>query len=277
MFNVIAGDMLSAALVSSLETGNCIWGVAYLKNLIYLVSKNSRLILAFDAEVPFRLSKRIPIPQVESPRDLAACETHNCLYVVDECRKCLWKVTCTELTVSHWSSGIGNPFKISVTRGGGVLIPREGKPCAIEVMRSDSSLEKKIELPDEIKDIMHALLSNSETLIILYGRNKGTNSRIMEISMEGCVLKTHCLIREVLSEISDPRHMTFCRGNHLLVADCRNDRVIAFDSELQGNQILLSKPEYNIRKPYRVCYIEDSKYLIIVHRFGNEVVVYKCN
>src|SRR6218665_1370361 len=143
---VIAGDLLSFELVSSLETGtdNSIWGVAYLKNLIYLLSKNTKLILAFDAKVPFQMLKTIQVPQIASPRDLAACEMHNCLYVVDDYRRHVWKVTCAVITFNYWLSGIGDPFKISVTKGGRVLIPRKGRPCTIELMRSDARLEKTI-------------------------------------------------------------------------------------------------------------------------------------
>ena len=259
-----------------------------MKNVIYVLGKDTKLIFAFDADVPFRMSDIIPIPQVASPRDLAACETHNFLYVVDEGGKYVWKISCTNFKVERWLSGIGDPFKISITKGGGVLIPRTGKLCAIEVMRSDAKLEKRIKLPDEIKDIEHALQSPSETLIISYGRNKSKNSGIMEISMDGVILKTHSLMREALSEMMDPRHMTLCRGNTVLVADCRNDRVIAFDGQLQAKQVL----QNNILRPDRVCYIEDRKYLIVVHcvrRFqyynadntctilGNEVVVFKCS
>src|SRR6218665_2093848 len=174
MFDVIAGDLLSAELVSTLKRGkeHSIWGVAYLRNVIYLLSKNKQLILAFDSEVPFRMLKTIKVTQIASPRDMAACETQNCLYVVDECRKCIWKVTCTEITVNRWSTSVDNPFKISVTKGGGVLIPREGSPCVVNLMKSDARLERSIELLDEIKDIVYALQSPSETLIILYGRNR---------------------------------------------------------------------------------------------------------
>lgn len=95
--------------------------------------------------------------------------------------------------------------------------------------------------------------------------------------MEGCILKIHSLPKEVWSEMKDPRHMTFGRGDRIFVADCTSDRVITFDSELQVKQILLNRLKNSIQMPYRVCYIEDKKYLIVVHTFGYKVDVYKCS
>lgn len=148
--------------------------MACLENLIYLLSQNSKLILAFDVEFPFGLQKGIPLPQVARPRDLAACETHNCLYGVDDRSKCIWKIrpTSPDVTVNLWLTGIDSPFKISVTKDGCVLIPRDDKPRVLDLMGSDARLEKSITLPDVIKHVQHAIQSPSETFFISYGRKK---------------------------------------------------------------------------------------------------------
>jgi len=82
---------------------------------------------------------------------------------------------------------------------------------------------------------------------------------VSEIDVTGRVLST-------FTDVSWPHHLSVDSEGRVLVADCRNHRILLLSSELQLQRVLIdTDSQVKLREPSRLCYDERTSRLYVVH------------
>ena len=213
-------------------------GVAYLRDKFYVVCDDSGSIFVYDVAPHYTRLDDIPLPcggddDQLSPCDLAACATTLGLYVTDCNRDCIWYISVIDrVTVTRWKNGIGDPYRLSVTADGMVIVPGEGQ---LNIFRPDGILELTVPLSNEVADPQHSVRTSAGTFIIATGDGK-----IVEVSAEGCI------IRLCRGDVETPQHLAIdAVHGSIFVIDRRigNERILLLDRQLKLRRVLLSRSD----------------------------------
>ena len=157
--------------------------MAALLNRLYVVCWQSNTILVYEDREPFAHLDNVQITRIRSPRDIAACTKANCLYITDYNRPCVWKLKpSSDYKITRWLAGIGDPWTLSVTDDGDVLVFREARPALLELYDMEANLVKRIQLPAEIESPHHAVVTSTGSFIVSHGTTDNRNQRICELT-----------------------------------------------------------------------------------------------
>jgi hypothetical protein len=259
-----------------------VYGVSKLRNRIYVLSQPSfdasKVIRVFENRNPFRLQKEIEIEHLRCPVDIVSCEQQNCLYVSDYGLKYVWKITREKDGRHNIVKFIltGNePFTLSVSSGDGHLLKVSAIWSILNRYGTDAKLISSIQLPNGIKYPRHVVEKSTGNLIILHWylekNGEGWSSRghwkwvVSELTRDGQTVIRRFIPSNKTQQLNVPDYIFLNSDDQVFVADTGNDRVILLDSELNWDRILCSmNEETKTRKPYRLCYDEENKRLIIV-------------
>jgi len=73
-------------------------------------------------------------------------------------------------------------------------------------------------------------------------------------------------VQFMFDDVSLPRHLSIVSEDHVLVADFRRDRLLLLNSELQLQQVLISRnSRVKLSEPKRLNYDELTSQLYVVH------------
>ena len=80
-----------------------------------------------------------------------------------------------------------------------------------------------------------------------------------EADVTGRLLRT-------FTDVSWPRHLSVDSEGRVLVADCRNHRILLLSSELRLQRVLIDTvSQVKLSRPTRLCYDERTSRLYVVH------------
>lgn len=255
--------------VSQLDVSDrSVAGVARLSDRLYLVSQGVSIIYVFGTDNPFPKLDEINIPEVSWPWDIYACAKNNRLYVTDFLYACVWCITPEDGKVVRWLNGLGQPYTLSVTSEGQVLIPKQGSPSTLDAVDSDASFLWSLTLPDEVEGPNHAIETSKGTYIVSYGGADTGTQGIIELDQHGKVLRSY---PEDGSKLDRPYHVTQDESGRILVADYYNNRVIRLEAELGLDRVLVSQEKDGLNGPQRLLFLPESGFLFIGHYKGMDV------
>lgn len=252
-------------------------GVTYSENKIYTLLQAPKSLRVYEAREPFALQKIINIDEVQNPEDLAYSTTSNCLYITDEDDECIWKIDLRNDRVTKWLFPMSEPFTLSMSTEGYVLILK-GNIISwhLEIYGSDAVLQRRIQLPNEIREPQHAIQTPTGDFIISHSMILPPSKIwvISKVSSDGQVLSKYIPLN-VSEECRAPCHLAYDPvNNRMFVLDICGHKVTLLDADFRWRQILLSMDTHDIYIPTRVSY-NPQKSQLIVGLWGNGTRVFQ--
>lgn len=110
----------------------------------------------------------IDIAEIEGAKDIATCHRTSSLFVTDLEALCVWQIKMDETKPSKWLTPVGQPFSLSVTEDGHVLIPRSKPEPYLDVYDSRAGLLNHIPLPRKSWQPLHAVEAMNGNFIISF-------------------------------------------------------------------------------------------------------------
>lgn len=242
-------------------------GVAFLCHRLYVVLLDG--IRVFEDSDPFRPVTEITVPGTKSLVDAASCQTHQCLYVTDRAKSCIWKLTRDQHQASVLLQGIGNPYTVSVSGECNLVTVRWGQPSHIEIYRPDAVLLKVLKLDPQIVLPYHAVQTSTGNIVLSHGGKDNKTHRILEVSFAGQVLRSFPG-ENPTRHLNCPQHLALDEDERVFAADFYNGVVLYLRQELDLDRVLAIEEKDGVRRPTRLCYLPGRNMLCVVN--GNKFV-----
>lgn len=230
-------------------------GVVSQHRKYYVISWNSDFIEVFrEQKGTFLHLRRLKIPGLNSAQDIALCRKSASLYVTDQGNACVWRVTLTDHSVKRWLSNIDDPYTVSVTEEGEVVLLKNGPPPALTVYNPDASLVGRTPLPVTKERAWHAVRKSSlGNYVISQGHF------VYEMTPQGNELR-----RSAIDPSAQFLHLAVSEDDRILAADYVNGKVVLLDTDLNLAEILLDKTKNDLQWPCRLSY--SNRKLLVVHK-----------
>jgi len=82
---------------------------------------------------------------------------------------------------------------------------------------------------------------------------------VSEVDVRGTILHSY-------TDVKLPYHLSLDSEGHVLVADCRNNRILLLNSQLQLQRVLVdTNSQVTLWWPWRLCYNELTSQLYVAH------------
>jgi len=136
----------------------------------------------------------------------------------------------------------------------------------------------RIELPKEIVEPQHAVITAAETILVAHGQRNDVSHRVTELSGDGKnVIRSYgdSTSGSNVGQLSWPAHL--CLGvddGRVILADCDNSRLLMLTAQLRLERLLVSKDEVEgqlgirFNTPRRLCYMRESGILLVGLDYG---------
>ena len=240
-------------------------GVAKLRNVVYVVCSMSSRILRFSTRTHKQLAG-IDVRNLRCPFDIVACEQTSQLYVAD-CGRCIWLVSSNGRYI-RWLS-VFNLWTLSLTSAC-LLVTLKNTSQLIQFSADGDEL-RCVQLPLDMRP-QHAVESPAGTFIV------GHDKHVSEVDAGGKVLRQ--FTRSHLLSLSNAMHIAVDSCGNIFVADCRDDVrrtgcILLLDKHLSLRCVISDKLQFlKLTFPVSLCYIEQSRQLVVGFSFG-KVVAFK--
>lgn len=238
-------------------------GVTILDTLMYVAHHGLNVISVYKTAPTFKHMKEITVDGLSEPFDMAACPLNRCLYITDSENKCVWKVQAADGKATKWMENIFDPFTISVSSKGNVLMVRQPNTVA-EYNVEGAVVEKcRVDYVPKIEDIQHAVENEQGNFVVIHGGQRDKVHAICEVSKDGGLLRSFGSDPgNGAQQLRNPRHVAVDDQDRVYVVDAFNDRVLQLDKRLQT---VLKIPCSARSQPLRLA-INDGQ--ILIGRYG---------
>jgi len=243
-----------------------VWGVTQLHDVVYIVCSWFSTIRRFNATTHQRLTdiNVKDLGYLREPHDIAACEQTSHVYVTDW-KECVWRVSSDDEDMKRWwtktPSDTLRPYTLSVTSSRVLVTSRHTK----QLMQLNEAGEelRRVQLP-EYMGPYHAVESPSATFIVSHW------NQVSEVNTEGQVLRQFS--GSCLSPLGEPEHIAVDSRGNIFVADPHNHRILLLDAQLALRRVIIDEHQLNYKRPWRLCYNEQSGQLMVA--LGSGVAVF---
>ena len=231
----------------------------------YVICEFSGPIRVFEGKHPYKYLYNIKIESHSTAlRDIAACTTHNCLFVSDCVNKCIWIID-SEEKVEMWTTNVlCNPGSLSVTADGRLLMVND-HDNTIEIYKEQGSKPVLIAVPSKVRHLHHVVETKVGTFYISYGKDDYRLHNVYEITKKGFTKRSYCK-KDGNKRLSHPRHLEVDSSDgFLFIADTGNNCIRILDENLSlFTTIPLDyQQEVKLNSPLRTYYDSDSRFLLI--------------
>ena len=249
-----------------IEGGKNVWGVAVFNDELYVACEGSNIIQVFDSRPPFSRREDIKVQGLEDASDITVCSKSSQLYIADYKQCAIWRVNLLSIEPADKFITIQwKPWSLSVNSSRLLITPFDGE--SLYLYGDDGNELHHIELP-RYMNARHAVEKTHNTYLVShFNRFIGDVSHphsVTEVDVNGRVIRT-------FNDDIDSIHFNWPRylvldNDHVLVADCYNERIILLKSDLQLKRILINELEG--KQPERMCFdiitiINSSKLLLL--------------
>lgn len=261
-YNPLSKFMDKPALVTKIDVGHSVWGLALLNKELYVASINTQSLLVYDP-LSFKEVRTVLLEDegVAGPRDIAAYQPKNCLFVVNVFSGS--SLLCTDSqgkTIRKWELTYV-PHNISVTPSGNLLLTCNARILEYNL---DGTLLRDLGLDAESLDMSwHTILLNSGGFLVCQGWIDSRHHRLLRLDETGKVIRSYGTVSCSLDgHLSDPVYLALDRDSCIFVADSSNHRVVLFNKQLVFLKSLITD-ENDLFEPYRVLLDEPSGRLYV--------------
>jgi len=246
-------------------------GVTLLHNVVYIVCFKSSSIIRFDAVTHRRLANII-VKGISEPRDIVACQQTAQLYVADHGPGCVWRMSSDGKYVKCWlpksPSDKFRPGSLSVTSSR-LLVT---SPDTNQLRQFDAVGDElcRVDLPRDM-DPQHAVESLTGTFIVSH-RDTQLKYQVSEVNTGGQVLRQFSGSR--LLPLGETPHVAVDSQGNIFVADNGRSHILMLNSELTLRRVIIDEHQLNYKKPWRLCYNEQSGQLLVGFDVDRDVAVF---
>lgn len=252
---------MAAKSLRNFDIATAVYGVTEFKGTLHVLCSDPNSLRLYDGSGSYDLRREVELREVILPTDIAASAAGNCLFVVDQSRNCVWRVDGDSYALERWSAAF-EPFSLSVTSDGRVLMPRIADPCAVETYNPNASIRRVCRLPSEFADVQHAVESSNGNVIVSLLSKESKAWTICEITETADVVRRF-VPTDITQQPDCPRRLALGVGDEVFVVDYRNGRIVLLDSQLNWNKVLLSRHKDRIQDPTRIFFSADKMRLIV--------------
>ena len=238
--------------------------VTQLRDVVYVVMWSSA-IRRYNATTHRRLAD-IVVMGFRYPLGIAACELTCQLYVADY--HCVWRVSSDGVDIQRWlpksPSDMIKPHTLSVTSWRLLVMLKNNRQLRqFDAARGDEL--ERVRLPDYMEPL-HAVESPTRTFIVSYWTDV-KKCQVCEVSTTGYVL------REFSGPLGWPQHIAVDGKGNIFVADSHNGHIRLLDAQLALRRVIFfDEYQLNYRWPDRLCYMEQSRQLLVGFFHGSVAV-----
>lgn len=254
-------------------------GVTTLPDKIFVLRQNPTEVLVFESQEYSKHSKRIALSEISNPVDIVAGRQAACLYITDATSLSVWKVSTDDGRAVQWLQNIGNPYTLSLTPKGEVVMVRRGQPSTLEVHSPDGKNILNIKLPPKISLPNHAVETSTATFLVSNGKEYVKDTGIFEIDKGGNTIsyldfgyanivylsdEVNGFLEQLCKDIQlgYPRYLALGKADQLYATDFQNGGVVVFDSQLCLEQVVGRE---DVKQTLRLCCGDKDNQLVIVH------------
>lgn len=254
-FNPFAKYLKQPEEVKTIEMGHSVWGLALLNNELFVASIDAVFLFVYNP-VTFEKLRNVEMLGLAGPRDIASCESKNCLFIVNILSgSSIFCIYPDGKIRKRWEIPY-EPHNLSVTSSGNVLLTCNAK---ILEYTSDGELLRALPLHSKTFDMTwHSVLVNSGNFHICQGWTQSKFHRVLTVNAEGELLRCG----SIKCSLNDPVYLTVDKDGCLLVADSGNHQIVLFSPNLVHFRHLLTS-EHKIFEPYRVLLDEKTGRLYV--------------
>src|SRR6218665_409544 len=247
------------------------FAVCSLQDKIYATSDRST-IYVYENKPPFtELEDQISLPKsrMRSPLELAACQVHKCLYIVDRAENCIWKmIPAGNYELKNWLS-VPLP-KVSVSSDGKVyLIDNNDRTHPqLRIYTSDAELESSVPMRGDSYVYNWAAVELMPGVVAVQYKKSGSRNMLKGIAIVR-LNETGDILRDV--EFQRDFHLAPYSHGRFIAADPDDFKMLLLDDQLTPLQVILSREKRGLQWPHCFCYRNDTRELIVNH-FGGGIV-----
>ena len=259
------GTNCAPELSHAIRGRSAVSGVTSHGNRVYAVRDYKTEVEVYDAS-SMELQQRLPLPKLSCVSGIAACSQHNCLYVGDWDISSIHRVDLTRPSdTKNWSVG-RIPEGLSVNGAHNVLVS-----CLVE-----NKLQEYTTLGDLVKEVRlgvanpwHVIQLSSGDYVVSQYTSPGVVSLV---GPDGQVLRSFGeSLPQTGLEVEPMRYpvsLAVNKAGDILVADCRNNRILAINSALSRAQQFPIAAEVALRNPYALWLDEAHDRLYVGEQRG---------
>jgi len=257
-----------------IEGGNNVAGVAVWKNKLFVACRGSNTIQMFNSRPPFSRQEDIQVQSLAVASDITVCKKSSSLFIADRGTECfIWRVNLTAIKqMDKFLTLQWEPLSLSINNGRLLINPMDGD--SLYLYGDDGKEAQHIELPRYMY-ALHAVETTHKTYLVSH-RNRTTKDTslhrdsVTEMDLNGRVV--HSFNDDIhLIQLNFPRYLLL-DNNHVIIADCYNDRIIALKSNLQLKRVLINS--LNGERPFRLC-LTSSRLLAVSYWSSTDVDIYQ--
>jgi len=211
---------------------------------------------------------------MKNPLGLVACSHFNCLYISDRSdRGFIHRVELPDTPITGWSL-TGSPAGISTTGAHNLLVTLSNDNRLSE-FTTYGELVREINLHESIDRPWHAIeLLTGQLIVCHWGASQ---HRVCIVGSEGHIVRSYGSgVGSSQGQLDGPMCLVLDTSDHVLVADCNNNKVRIFSPSLNYlGDVTLGGHE--LRRPWRLhldqlnscMYVSDSEgHLSLIFNFS---------
>lgn len=263
-------DFTSSSLLTltspdtSFEVSESAWSVAVFKEWICVLLRNPTLIQFHRSVSPYSIEDELKMASIVNPWNMRASNVSHCLYVTDKDARCVWKVSPGERSATRWIPGIEDPFRVSVTAEGQVIVPRWGRRACLNLFGPDGTGSERIHLPDVVIEPRDVLMTSLGELIISNRWSDTKTWGVTKLTRKGLIVQRFDPTIPA-QQLNYPAELCLGPNGCVYVADFNNNRVVELDAVLKWKSVLLTKQNDFIDRPKSLCFDDTSKRLMVAY------------
>ena len=199
---------------------------------------------------------------MEFPRDITACEQTSQVYVAgwQQSTIYIWKVSVDGSDIKQWLS-LPDSFRLSPLTTLSVTSSRLLVTSNKELIQFDATGSELRHV--YVHKLIHAVESPAEILIVVYNTQMKQN-QVCIVNAAGQVVKVARKQGGSLVSLNTIPHIAVDSKGNVIVADCENRRILLLDSQLVYRHIILNESQLKYEQPERLCYLEQSRQLLVL-------------
>ena len=234
---------------------------AMLNDRMYVIYQRCQSVYVYNYSEQLRLIDEIVVVGMRAPKDIAACEKYNCVYISDSEVKCIWKVSLNEpKEITKYASDFNAPYGISVSPNGTIVAVDEvqNKDGSIKTNvllyhRKTSRATKKIDPEKITKPIKYAMMMSKHTCIACLER------KIVEVDKLGNVLR----------QFPDESHPGSLKN--LLPIQTNDTSLLLLD--IESSKVYLLSDEFTLLGESQDIHIKDPQTVKKIGYHENQIII----
>ena len=242
-------------------------GIAIGLDQLFVVQQLSSEIQVFDLQT-LKKQRSIFKREIKNLWDIVESSGH--LYVSEQNRAIIYKFT-FERCCAKWNAASFSAT-LSTTQEGNILASYPSTNTVVEYTPEGIRLHQ-LSLGCQLISPSHAILLRTGEYIVC--DIMGHEHRLVKLNNSGNGIREFGRLSQLeKTPLKAPRYLIGCGGNHIMIADQDNNRILLMNSNLELiRELVLS--EHNLEKPFRMCLDRSSGRLFVAEQGQHRLKIFE--